>query len=117
MILFPVGWEGTWQVHETVRKVCLERPERQSARSPETAAAVEKAMAKLGYVPNQAATTPRKGRSQIIGLVVPDIANPYFADVAKGAQDAAEQHNRSVLIASAGTKANDARQLSLLRCS
>ncbi|HVZ14634.1 MAG TPA: LacI family DNA-binding transcriptional regulator [Bauldia sp.] len=82
---------------------------------PETVAAVEKAMSRLGYVPNHAATTLRKGRSQIIGLVVPDIANPYFGEVAKGAQEAAELHSLSVIVASAGTTANDARQLLLLR--
>ncbi len=44
---------------------------------------VDKAIATLGYVPHGAARSLRSGNSQLIGLVVPNIANPHFAAVAR----------------------------------
>jgi DNA-binding LacI/PurR family transcriptional regulator len=44
---------------------------------------VDKAIAAVGYVPHGAARSLRSGNSQLIGLVVPNIANPHFAAVAR----------------------------------
>ncbi len=44
---------------------------------------------KLHYRPNRFARGLVTGRSQIIGLIISDIRNPFFADVARGAEDAA----------------------------
>jgi DNA-binding LacI/PurR family transcriptional regulator len=44
---------------------------------------VNKAIAAVGYVPHGAARSLRSGNSQLIGLVVPNIANPHFAAVAR----------------------------------
>ena len=46
-------------------------------------ARVEKAIAEIGYMPQRAAQTLRSGRSRLIGLIIPDIANPHFATVAR----------------------------------
>jgi LacI family transcriptional regulator len=43
----------------------------------------------LGYVPNPAARALESGRTRTIALLVPDITNPYFAGVIKGAERAA----------------------------
>lgn len=51
--------------------------------SEETVARVEKAIAEIGYTPHGAAQSLRSGRSRMIGLVVPNIANPHFASVAR----------------------------------
>jgi DNA-binding LacI/PurR family transcriptional regulator len=51
--------------------------------SDETVARVEAAVAGLGYTPHGAARSLRSGQSQLIGLVVPNIANPHFAAVAR----------------------------------
>jgi LacI family transcriptional regulator len=69
----------------------LATPDRVAAgtRDRVTAAARE-----LGYRPNRAASVLRAGRTGALGLVVPDLANPYFATVAKGAQ--ARAHERSL---------------------
>ena len=51
--------------------------------SEETVSKVEQAVADIGYVPHGAARSLRSGRSRLIGLVLPDIANPHFATVAR----------------------------------
>lgn len=52
-----------------------------------TAARVRRAMAELGYVYNRAAASLRTQRSDAIGVVVTEIANPYFAEFGAGLQD------------------------------
>ena len=47
---------------------------------------VQAAIDKLGWVPNESARHLRAGRSRSIGMVVMDIANPFFTDVVKGAE-------------------------------
>jgi len=44
---------------------------------------VDKAVAAVGYVPHGAARSLRSGNSQLIGLILPNIANPLFAAVAR----------------------------------
>lgn len=51
-----------------------------------TRARVQDAIAKLGWVPNESARQLRAGRSRSIGMVVMDIANPFFIDIARGAE-------------------------------
>ncbi len=48
---------------------------------------VTAAITKLGWVPNESARQLRAGRSRSIGLVVMDIANPFFTDLVLGAED------------------------------
>lgn len=63
-----------------------------------TRAAVVAAVDRLGYVPNNAARALRAGRTQTFGLLVPDLANPYFAAIAKGVARRAEEHHIGVFI-------------------
>lgn len=46
---------------------------------------------RLDFVPNRGAADLRRGRSRMLGLVVPDITNPFFAEVSRGAVDAAAE--------------------------
>lgn len=59
---------------------------------------VELAIAKLGWVRNESARQLRAGRSRSIGMVVMDIANPFFADVVRGAEDFLYRNGYSVHI-------------------
>jgi LacI family transcriptional regulator len=61
---------------------------------------VRAAIDDLGYVRNDAARQLRAGRSRSIGLVVPDIANPFFAAVARGAEERAARDGLVVLVGS-----------------
>lgn len=72
-----------------------------------SAAVVERvhaAIAELGFVRNDAARQLRAGRSRAIGLVVLDIGNPFFADVARGAEAAAATHELSIILGNSDEK-------------
>ncbi len=59
---------------------------------------VETAMAALNYQPNRLARSLRQGRTNTIGMIVPDNANPYFAEVARGIEETAYQNNYSLIL-------------------
>ncbi|WP_433432553.1 LacI family DNA-binding transcriptional regulator [Nonomuraea sp. CA-141351] len=61
---------------------------------------VEDAVAKLGYVPNAVARSLSRGRTQLLGLLVADISNPFFGEVARGLEDAAVAGGYQVLVGS-----------------
>ncbi|MGY1592122.1 LacI family DNA-binding transcriptional regulator [Geodermatophilus sp. SYSU D00708] len=54
---------------------------------PATRDRVRAAIAELGFVRNESARHLRAGSSRTVGLVVLDIANPFFTDVARGVED------------------------------
>ncbi len=66
--------------------------------TPATAAAVTAAAERIGFRPSQLARSLRSGRSALIGMIVPDIANPFFAAIARQVTLAAETHGYSVLL-------------------
>lgn len=54
----------------------------QSSRiSESTAESIRNAASELGYTPNLLAQNLRNGKTETIGLVVPDMSNPYFAEI------------------------------------
>lgn len=73
----------------------LNRPDLVAER---TRTRVQAAIDRLGFVPNRGAADLRSGRSRMIGLVVPDITNPFYAEVARGAVDAAHKGNHVVVL-------------------
>jgi len=54
---------------------------------------------RLGYTPNRIARSLAMGRTRSIGLIVPDIANPFFATLAKAAQARARRREYAVFLA------------------
>jgi DNA-binding LacI/PurR family transcriptional regulator len=64
----------------------------------ETRKRVEAAMAALDYQPNPAARSLRSNRSRIIGLLVSDIQNPFFAGLIRGVEDEALRHEYSLIL-------------------
>jgi LacI family transcriptional regulator len=73
----------------------LNRPQMVSERLVER---VRTAADQLGYVPLQAAQQLRAGRSGLLGMTVINIANPFFADMVAGAEDAASAAGLRVLV-------------------
>ncbi|MFF4276481.1 LacI family DNA-binding transcriptional regulator [Streptomyces sp. NPDC001536] len=55
----------------------------------QTAARVRSVVNRLGYVPASLARSLQAGSTSVIGLLIPDISNAFFAELAKGAEDAA----------------------------
>jgi LacI family transcriptional regulator len=63
-----------------------------------TRSRVQAAIEELGFIRNDAARQLRAGRSRTIGLVVLDVANPFFTDVARGVEDEASQSGLAVIL-------------------
>jgi LacI family transcriptional regulator len=61
---------------------------------------IDAAIAKLEYRPNLLAKRLSKGRSEAIGLVTPEIANPFFAEVAAAVELEAKSHGYAVFMSS-----------------
>jgi LacI family transcriptional regulator len=59
---------------------------------------VETAMLELGYKPNTLARSLRRQQTHTIGMIVPDSANPFFAEIARGIEDASFKQNYNVVL-------------------
>jgi len=83
-----------------------------SARKPgpDIADRVRQAADSLGYIPNAQAQGLAKSSSGLIGLIVHDIADPYFAAIARGVQEAAREQGRMVLLATTAGAPGDERE-------
>ncbi|MFI6576211.1 LacI family DNA-binding transcriptional regulator [Nocardiopsis sp. NPDC050513] len=90
----------------------LNRPERVAEA---TRRKVEAAIAELDYVRNSSGSSLRSGRSGSVGLLVLDVTNPFFTEVARGVEDeAAESGLAVVLLNSAEQQDRQRRNLRLL---
>ncbi len=70
--------------------------------APETAERVRRAIAQLGYRPNLAARTLRMGSSRTLGLVLPDISNPFFGALGKAIERNARSRGLDVIMCNTG---------------
>src|SRR5215472_8514761 len=70
--------------------------------APDLAARIRDAAGKLGYRPNLTASSLRRGdrRTATIGLLLEDVANPFFAGLLRAVEDVARQRRVQILIAS-----------------
>lgn len=66
--------------------------------SDDLAQRVLAAMNELNYQPNEVARSLRTKRTHIVALVIPDITNPYFPEIARGVQDVAEENKCVVIV-------------------
>lgn len=90
----------------------LNRPGRVSeANRARVLAAIEE----LGFVRNSSASQLRAGRSRVLGLLVLDIGNPFFTDVARGVEQVAAERGMSVLLCNTdGSAERENRHLQFL---
>lgn len=90
----------------------LNRPDLVSAATKER---VHAAIEDLGFVRNESARQLRAGRSRTLGLVVYDVANPYFTDLSRGVDAVADAAGLAVILCNSdGTAAKEQRYLALL---
>jgi LacI family transcriptional regulator len=81
----------------------LNRPE---VVAPKTLARVQGTINDLGFVPNGFARHLRSGHSRTLGLIVPDVANPFFTEVARGVEDAASKRDYAVFLCNSDESAS-----------
>lgn len=74
---------------------------------------VQEAIAELGYVRNDAARQLRQQQNLAVGMIVLDIGNPFFADVARGAENSLELLHRPLLLGNSSQSSQ--RELTQLR--
>lgn len=68
---------------------------------------IREAIKKLGYKPNKIAQGLRTGDSKMIGFIVPDITNPAFLTIVKGAEDFLRKKGYSFIIGGTDHKSKD----------
>ena len=91
-------------VHPSTVSRVLSRPELIGAP---TRTAVEQAIARLGYVPNKAARQLAGGRVGSVGVLVPDITNPFFAQVVRAVQQGCRDAGLTMLLADTDQRAEE----------
>ncbi|MFF1879786.1 LacI family DNA-binding transcriptional regulator [Leifsonia sp. NPDC058230] len=76
--------------------------------SAETRARIDRAIEDTRFVPNRAVRTLRGNRTHTLGLLVPDAANPYFTEIARGVEDVAR--SRGYVLVYCDTAGDPVRQ-------
>lgn len=76
---------------------------------------VQHAINKLDYRPNKLARSLTTRRTMTLGLLVPDITNPFFPEIVRGAEDTAEEQGYTLMLCNTGEdQAREAKTLRLL---
>lgn len=78
----------------------MNKKEKRYRVSEEMTQKILKAAKELNYQPNNAARSLRMGRTRTIGVIVSDISNPFFADIARHVEDHAYKYNYTVIFGS-----------------
>lgn len=79
---------------------------------PATSARIDAAIARFDYRPNLLAKRLSTGRSEAIGLVTPEIREPFFAELASAVEDEADRHGYTIFMSS--TRSDRAREIASL---
>jgi LacI family transcriptional regulator len=82
----------------------INQPDRVSA---ETREHVQRVISRLGYVRSESARQLRAGHSRIVALLVLDMGNPFFVDIARGAERAARGAGLGVMVCNSGQSPQD----------
>ena len=78
--------------------------------SPEVELKVRAAIKRIGYEPNEAARILKGHRSKVLGLIVPELADPFFATCANAIQETAWAAGYMTLMAASGHKEDQERR-------
>ncbi|GGK51642.1 LacI family transcriptional regulator [Planomonospora parontospora subsp. parontospora] len=85
--------------------------------SPATAERVAAAIERLGYRRNESARMLRRGRTATIGLVIEDVADPFYSEIGRAVEDVALRHGSLVFSGSSGEDPRRERELVLAFCA
>jgi LacI family transcriptional regulator len=98
---------------KTVSRVVNEEP---GVRA-ETAARVHEAILELGFRRNDMARALRRGQqSRTLGLVMEDVANPFYSAIARGVEEVTREHRQLLIAGSSDEDPERERELALLFC-
>ena len=89
----------------------LNGKEKESRVGQEIAIKIRQIAAELNYQPNYLAKSLRSGKTQTIGLIIADISNPFFANIARIVEDEAKRNGYTVIIGSSDENADKSRDL------
>lgn len=96
----------------TVSRVLNDKPD----VNIETKKKIKKIIDKMGYNPNGVARGLVLNKTNTIGLIVPDISNPFFPEVARGVEHTAKRQGYSVILCDTDNNRDEERQaINLLR--
>lgn len=98
---------------KTVSRVVNDEPGVNAA----TAQRVRTAIERLGYSRNESARVLRRGRTSSVGLVIEDVADPFYSGVTRAVEDVALRHGSLVLSGSSGEHPARERELVLTFCA
>ena len=83
--------------------------------SPRRAQKVREAMNALDYHPDQVARSLKVGRTEVVGVIMPDITNAFYPEVIRGIEDTAGQASYSVILCNSNEDpAQEQRRLNTL---
>src|SRR5690606_38773497 len=77
----------------------------------ETANKIKELAKSLNYFPNQIAKSLKSDRTYVIGLVIADISNLYYSNIARFIEDKSNKHNYNVVFGSADESAKKFQEL------
>ena len=89
----------------------LNGKEKETRVGQEIARKIKEIARELNYQPNHLAKSLRSGKTHTIGLVIADISNPFFANIARVVEDEAKKSGYTVIIGSSDEKAEKAWDL------
>jgi len=95
----------------TVSLVLNNKPHRLSKETCERVLATAK---KLNYRPNRMAASLVTNSTRIIGMIINDISNTYYAELAKGAEARCREEGYALIICNAGSKKDNEQYINLL---
>lgn len=81
--------------------------------SKESAASVKKAIEKLNYQPNSVARSLYHKTSNMIGLIIPDITNPFFPELARAVEDVAMIYGYTVVLCNSDQDPDKEKNISI----
>lgn len=93
---------------QTVSRVINEKGE----VSAETRQRILEAIERLGYRPNSIARGLAMNKTLAMGLIVPDIANPFFPEIVQGAEEVALEHGYTIVLGN--TNESPEREMNVL---
>ncbi len=99
------------QVSTALVSYVLNGKEKESRVGEEMAAKIRQIAEELNYQPNYLAKSLRSGKTQTIGLILADISNPFFANVARIVEDEAKRNGYTVIIGSSDENADKSKDL------